>query len=82
MVETADIGCELVSSIILLVAFLLRPDHARCTRRPVGDPDWSWASGRPDRSFVSPGELRGHIYCTHGTRPIVIDDRAVGCQLF
>ena len=99
MASPVEILCELVSGLVLLLAFLLRPVHARCppnwhnngirpsgefacTRNPVGDMDWSWASRRPDRSIVPPGELRGHIYCTHGTRPIVIDDRAVGCQPF
>lgn len=27
-----------------------------------------------------PGELRGRIYCTGGALPIVVNERAVGCQ--
>lgn len=51
-----------------------------CTHDPVGDPDWDGTHGRPDRSVVPPGELRGRVYCTGGAAPIVVDDRAVGCQ--
>jgi hypothetical protein len=59
----------------------IRPSGAfMCTRNPVGDPNWYWGLHRPDRSTVPPGVLRGHIYCSGGTRPIVVDDRTVGCQ--
>jgi hypothetical protein len=59
----------------------IRPSGAfDCTRTPVGDPDWDGTHGRPDRSVVPPGRIPGRIYCTGGMHPIVVDDRAVGCQ--
>jgi hypothetical protein len=51
-----------------------------CTRNPIGDPDWDGTWQRPDRSVVPAGFLVGIIYCTGGMRPIVVDDRTVGCQ--
>jgi len=57
-----------------------RTGNFACTRNPVGDPEWDGTYGRPDRSVVPPGELRGRIYCTGGAVPIVVDDRTVGCM--
>lgn len=35
--------------------------------------------GRPERSVQSARILRGLVYCTGGSRPIVVDYRTVGC---
>lgn len=39
--------------------------------------------GEPDETSppcVRPAVKAGRIYCTNGTRPIVVDHRTVGCQ--
>lgn len=89
-----DVVDALLSVVILLIAFAIRPDHARCPERwhndgirpggrfscvpsPVGDPDMDGTFGRPDVSIVPPGRLEGRIYCS---RPVVVDDRTMGCQ--
>lgn len=51
-----------------------------CVRAPVGDPGRDGTWGNPDVSVVPPGEIAGHIYCTGGALPIVVDERVVGCQ--
>jgi hypothetical protein len=58
-----------------------------CTREPVGSKDMDGTWQHPERSVVPPGALQGRIYCTGGTEPIVVTDRAtrsaartVGCQ--
>lgn len=51
-----------------------------CWRHPVGDKNWQWSLGRPDRSVQPAGVVGGKIWCTSGQRAVVIDDRAVGCQ--
>ena len=51
-----------------------------CVRTPVGDPDWDGTWQRPERSVQPPGELCGRIYCTGGSRPIVVNERVAGCQ--
>lgn len=45
---------------------------------PPGSPDWSGTG--PDRGASYPGDLRGRIYCTGGSHPIVVNERTVGCQ--
>lgn len=57
-----------------------RDGQFTCTRRPVGPLDWDGTYLRPERSTVPPGQIRGQIYCTGGSMPVVISDRAVGCQ--
>ncbi len=51
-----------------------------CRPDPVGDPDQDGVWGHPDVSVQQPGEVWGRIYCTGGAHPIVVDERAVGCQ--
>lgn len=51
-----------------------------CYPPAIGD-DYRDARGIVhDDSYQPPGELDGQIYCTGGTRPIVVDYRTVGCQ--
>ncbi len=53
--------------------------HFQCWPAPVGDEDWSFATGRPDRS-VQPAEiLESRIYCTGGATPHQ-DGTSVWCQ--
>lgn len=57
-----------------------------CRRKPSGNPLYDGAAGYPDRTVDRPGWYRGRIYCTGGSRPIVVlayrdgDARVVGCQ--
>lgn len=59
----------------------IRPSGAfQCWPSPVGDPDWDGTWQRsPDRSTQPGGVREGWIYCTSGSVPIVVDDRAVAC---
>ncbi|HEY1814878.1 MAG TPA: hypothetical protein VGG74_21170 [Kofleriaceae bacterium] len=51
-----------------------------CRRVPIGD-DRRDADGIVrDHSYEPPGEIDGEIYCTGGSKPIVVDERTVGCQ--
>ena len=54
--------------------------HFTCTRKPVGSMDYDGTFGKPERSIVPPGVIRGRIYCTSGSMPVVVSDRAVGCH--
>lgn len=42
--------------------------------------DWDGTFGKAERSLQSEAAIGGKLYCTNGTRPIVIDYRTVGCQ--
>lgn len=42
--------------------------------------DWDGTHGKPERSVQSEATLGGQIYCTGGSRPIVVDYRTVGCR--
>jgi hypothetical protein len=64
----------------------LRPSGVyTCMRVPCGDPLYDGAGGFPDRTVDLSGEIRGRIYCTGGSHPIVVlarrdaDARVVGC---
>jgi hypothetical protein len=76
----------LLTIAVMTVASLVQPRRARC-------PDGMYVNGvRPSGAFecrIAPklkheappdSELGGRIYCTGGTRPIVVDYRTVGCQ--
>lgn len=63
----------------------VRPSGAfTCLRVPGGDPALDGAFGTRDGAVDLPGELRGRIYCTGGSHPIIIltdrESRTVGCQ--
>lgn len=52
-----------------------------CWAHPVGDPEWDGTWRRsPDRSVQPAWQFVGQIYCTGGARPLVVDERTVGCQ--
>lgn len=51
-----------------------------CRRAPGGEPLYDGAAGYPDRTVDRPGWLVGRIYCTGGSRPVVVTERVVGCQ--
>lgn len=50
----------------------------RCARPPIGGDD-DVLTGK-STAIEPPGELRGRIYCTGGTMPIVVESTTVGCQ--
>jgi hypothetical protein len=54
------------------------PRGSFACQRPPGGPDWTGTG--PDLGTRPPGELRGRIYCTGGSSPIVVNERTVGCQ--
>lgn len=56
-----------------------RAGRFRCWPRPIGDEDWSFASGRPDRSVQPDGVLESRLYCTGGAVPHQ-DGASVWCQ--
>lgn len=55
-----------------------------CRRVPGGDPEMDGTAGRPDRSVERPGWYRSRVWCTGGSRPIVVledrEARTVGCS--
>lgn len=51
-----------------------------CWPRPSGPLDYDGTWGKPDRSVQPEGVIGGRIWCKGGTRPVVVDARAVGCQ--
>lgn len=51
-----------------------------CEPAPVGDPDQDGTWGHPERSVVPDERLPGKVYCTSGAKPIVVNERTVGCQ--
>jgi hypothetical protein len=57
-----------------------RSGHFACTRNPVGDPDYDGTFGKPDRSRVPAGEIRGRVYCAYPRFPVVVDERTVQCR--
>lgn len=62
------------------VASMHESGQFSCVPRPIGDPDYDGTWLRPEHGTQPPGELRGLIYCTGGTCPVVVDDRVVSCQ--
>lgn len=82
-----EIFLALLTGVILLAARVREPTRARCPS------DWWLSTGiQRDGTFrcarpmgrheeaPAPGYLGGHIYCTGGSIPIVVDERTVGCQ--
>lgn len=61
-------------------AGIRRSGDFECWPRPVGDPDYDGTYGKPERGTQSDAIIRGRIYCTGGTQPIVVDYLTVGCQ--
>jgi len=57
-----------------------RSGEFSCRPQIVGDPLYDGAGGYPERGVQPPGRLRGHIYCTGGSVPIVVDINIVGCM--
>lgn len=51
-----------------------------CWPRPSGPLDFDGIWGKPERSVQPEGVIGARIYCTGGARPIVVDERTVGCQ--
>jgi hypothetical protein len=88
----------LLSSIVLLVASMTRPDRASCppgfalTEGVRADgrftchaiPSARWTRGpRGGWVDVSPDDndkIESRVYCTGGTRPVVVRGVAVSCQ--
>lgn len=48
--------------------------------KPNGHPDNDGTYGKPDDSSDDFRFLKGKIYCTGGTYPIVLNESVVGCQ--
>lgn len=85
---------ELLSALVFVIAVLLSPKRCRegwfvdgvrpsgVTRcRPAPPP--RCGEPVPPHNQPCPKDERAElmvIYCTGGTRPIVVDDRTVGCQ--
>ncbi len=85
---------DLIASITLLVmsinlGWCTRPHRARCTRGFYAEgvsmdgkttcrqsPPLAW----PDERYFPAETYPMQIYCTGGSRPIVVDHRTVGCQ--
>lgn len=51
-----------------------------CWPNPSGPLEWDGTWGRPERSRQPDGVIESRIFCTGGTRPVVVGDREVGCQ--
>lgn len=47
---------------------------------PAGIEEWDGTWQHPERSVQPSWRIGGRIYCTNGTRPIVVDYQTVGCQ--
>lgn len=47
---------------------------------PRGVEDWDGTWERPERSHQPSWRLGGRVFCTGGSRPIVVDYQTVGCQ--
>lgn len=59
----------------------IRPSGSfECWPNPVGSPEYDGTYGHPDRSRQSTAVVRSKIWCTSGSSPIVVNERAVGCQ--
>ena len=86
----------LATLVTLCICMLVRPTHVvcpvgwyvngvrsdgrtECMPKPIGDETLT-PSGIVDHSVQPPGYVRVRIYCTGGSRPIVVNDRTVGCQ--
>jgi len=97
MANPIDIVFVFISVLVLGVTSITKPSTARCPKgwslstgirrsgdfscwpAPVGGND-DVLTGR-QTAIQPPGELRGKIYCTGGTEPIVgYDGVSVGCQ--
>lgn len=89
MTVLEGVACALITLVILAASAVCRPESAKCPRgtylhtgiRSSG----SFACARsligPENDAVQPpGILLGRIYCTGGSRPIVVNERVVGCQ--
>lgn len=89
----SDTALLLAYLFIWLGSPIIRPQHARCPRgwyvegvresgrtqcRPV--PPVMCGDGSYDPCPQDDRALPLQIYCTNGTRPIVVDNRAIGCQ--
>jgi hypothetical protein len=80
-----DLLAAIATIALLLLAQCTRPDHATFGAgwingiRPDGAYELRRQPANPDDE-TPPGVLRGRIFCTGGTRAIVIDHRTVGCQ--
>lgn len=71
-------AAAIVTALALFYAWCVHP--AWCWPNIVGDPLYDGAGGFPERGRQSDALIEGQIYCTGGARPIVVDDRTVGCQ--
>lgn len=57
-----------------------RSGSFQCWPQPVGPRDWDGTWQRPERSVQPAGVVESRLYCTGGSRPIVVDAATVGCQ--
>jgi hypothetical protein len=80
-----ELLCLLATIVVLVVVTFVRPDRLRAPR------GWFWEGIRPTGETTmrpSPrhdhdephGAIGAHIYCTGGSRPIVVDFQNIGCQ--
>lgn len=79
-------GWALLSLAVLAVASVVQPRRARCPGgmyvegvRPSGSFECRVAP-RFERDIPPDVEIAGRIYCTGGSRPIVVDSKTVGCM--
>ncbi len=86
----------IASILVLCVCMLVKPTHVICPAgwyvngvRPSGQTECLPVPsgfeeltdrGIVDHSIEPPGYVRVRIYCTGGMRPIVVDQRTIGCQ--
>jgi len=82
-VTLTDLVCAIATVVMLCCAAATRPQRARCA------PGWYVNGIRPSGRFEcrrvdAPGVIRGRLFCTNGTHPIVVltdrEARTVGCQ--
>lgn len=88
--------CAVISALLFTWSHVIRAERATCPAgwyvngvapdgtfrvRPVPPPERPCASGPNgciERDLDI--EIRGRIYCTGGARPVVVNERTVGCQ--
>ena len=80
-----EIPFAILTALVLIVAAFARPVRVHAPRgfyvegvRPTGE---TTLRAEPvDDNTPGRGAIGARIYCTNGTRPIVVDERTVGCQ--
>lgn len=84
-----DMLIGFVSTTVFVLIVSLVPSRATCPRGMVQSmgvtPSGRYVCRFPPVGLENdapspPGEVRGMIWCTNGTRPIVVDHKTVGCM--